>query len=58
MSCLDRYYIGMDLRTYIATAALQGLASNEPYLKDNYAAQKAVVMADQLIAELGKKNDL
>jgi len=48
----------MDLRTYIATAALQGLASNEPYLKDNYAAQKAVVMADQLIAELGKKNDL
>jgi len=46
---------GLELRTYIATAALQGLLSaptNKPTA--NVAAEQAVQYADSLIARLNK----
>ena len=49
-------YIGMGMRAYIATAALQGLLYNVD-LADDYVkpgAELAVKYADALIAELAK----
>jgi len=45
-------YVGMTERTYIATAALQGLLS-QPTRSTNPSAE-AVMHADLLIAELAK----
>ena len=53
--------LGMDLRTYIATAAMQGLTTNTGFMKvddtervSGLIARLSVTLADALIAELNK----
>ena len=49
-------YIGMDERTYIATAAMQGILSN-PNSPAGSPAELAISYADHLIALLEKDTD-
>lgn len=53
---LDEYTkkMGMDLRTYIATHALQGLCASDTVMEDEEVAAWAVAYADALLAELEK----
>lgn len=49
-------FCGMDIRTYIATAALHGLLANAVATKNNFdiIVEAAVNLSDLLIAELNK----
>lgn len=50
------YAKGMDLRTYIATAAMQGCLAGDRWVNNpSLLAHHSVACADALLAELAKK---